>query len=229
MIDTMKRELVDVISRYVEVDREQHRRNVRAPRQHARDARQHPDRFGHASQRQRQRFEQAGNAAPEVEAAAARPRAGSAGRAGPALREAAQAAVAQAAPKEARRRTAPRPARSAARNATFVTSTGRWRSRPSLASLIGIVCIRSAGLHTPDARGEFAKQILYLVLGVPVMIGLVVHRLSHRGSGGRRRSTPSTCCCCSSSCAAATARSARSAGSRSARSARFSRRNRRSS
>jgi rod shape determining protein RodA len=41
-----------------------------------------------------------------------------------------------------------------------------------LISFIGIVCIRSAGLHTPDARGEFAKQILYLGLGVPVMIGL---------------------------------------------------------
>lgn len=41
-----------------------------------------------------------------------------------------------------------------------------------LISFIGIVCIRSAGLHTPDARGEFGKQILYLALGVPVMIGL---------------------------------------------------------
>ena len=41
-----------------------------------------------------------------------------------------------------------------------------------LVSLIGIVCIRSAGLHAPDARGEFQKQILYLALGVPVMIGL---------------------------------------------------------
>ncbi len=39
-------------------------------------------------------------------------------------------------------------------------------------TLVGIVCVRSAGLHTPDAAGEFKKQILYLMLGVPVMIGL---------------------------------------------------------
>ncbi len=41
-----------------------------------------------------------------------------------------------------------------------------------LIALIGILCIRSAGLHAPDARDEFQKQILYLLLGVPIMIGL---------------------------------------------------------
>lgn len=35
---------------------------------------------------------------------------------------------------------------------------------------IGLVCVRSAGLHTPGSAGEFQKQILYLTLGIPVMI-----------------------------------------------------------
>jgi rod shape determining protein RodA len=35
---------------------------------------------------------------------------------------------------------------------------------------IGLICVRSAGLHTPGAAGEFQKQILYLALGIPVMI-----------------------------------------------------------
>jgi rod shape determining protein RodA len=41
-----------------------------------------------------------------------------------------------------------------------------------LIALVGVVCVRSAVLHTPDAGGEYHKQILYLMLGVPVMIGL---------------------------------------------------------
>jgi rod shape determining protein RodA len=41
-----------------------------------------------------------------------------------------------------------------------------------LVALIGVVCVRSAVLHTPDAGGEYHKQIFYLMLGVPVMIGL---------------------------------------------------------
>lgn len=41
-----------------------------------------------------------------------------------------------------------------------------------LISFIGIVCIRSAGLHSPDAAGESAKQCVYLVLGTAVMIAL---------------------------------------------------------
>jgi rod shape determining protein RodA len=40
-----------------------------------------------------------------------------------------------------------------------------------LISLIGIVCVRSAGMHTPDAYGEYEKQIVYLVLGVAGMTG----------------------------------------------------------
>jgi len=39
-------------------------------------------------------------------------------------------------------------------------------------TFIGIVCIRSAGLHATDSTGEFQKQILYLIAGVPVMVGL---------------------------------------------------------
>jgi cell division protein FtsW (lipid II flippase) len=39
-------------------------------------------------------------------------------------------------------------------------------------SLLGIVCVRSAGMHAPDASGEFEKQIVYFVLGVGAMIGV---------------------------------------------------------
>ena len=39
-------------------------------------------------------------------------------------------------------------------------------------SLIGVLCIQSADLHDPDAAGEFKKQILYIVLGIPLMIGI---------------------------------------------------------
>jgi rod shape determining protein RodA len=38
--------------------------------------------------------------------------------------------------------------------------------------LIGILCIRSAGLHSAGAAGEFKKQALYLVLGIGVMGGV---------------------------------------------------------
>jgi rod shape determining protein RodA len=41
-----------------------------------------------------------------------------------------------------------------------------------LVAAIGILCIRSAGLHSPDASGEYRKQILYLLLGVPLMCGV---------------------------------------------------------
>ncbi len=41
-----------------------------------------------------------------------------------------------------------------------------------LIALIGLVCIRSAGLHAGDAGSEFKKQFLYLVLGVTLMLGL---------------------------------------------------------
>jgi rod shape determining protein RodA len=53
-------------------------------------------------------------------------------------------------------------------------------------TLLGIVCIRSAGLHSPDAVGEFPKQILYLSLGIPVMfcIALVDYRTWQRWAPG---------------------------------------------
>jgi rod shape determining protein RodA len=55
-----------------------------------------------------------------------------------------------------------------------------------LVAAIGIVCVRSAGLHAPDAGGEFKKQILYLLLGVPVMvaISLVDYRSWQRWAPG---------------------------------------------
>jgi rod shape determining protein RodA len=39
-------------------------------------------------------------------------------------------------------------------------------------SLLGVVCIQSADLHNADAAGEFKKQVLYILLGVPLMIGI---------------------------------------------------------
>ncbi|MBV9234062.1 MAG: rod shape-determining protein RodA [Candidatus Eremiobacteraeota bacterium] len=39
-------------------------------------------------------------------------------------------------------------------------------------ALIGLVCIKSAGAHSPGAAGEFSKQTLYLVMGVALMVGL---------------------------------------------------------
>jgi rod shape determining protein RodA len=39
-------------------------------------------------------------------------------------------------------------------------------------SLMGVLCIQSADLHNADAAGEFKKQIIYIVLGVPLMIGI---------------------------------------------------------
>lgn len=41
-----------------------------------------------------------------------------------------------------------------------------------LAALIGIVCISSAGLHNPAFGGEARRQILYVALGIPLMIGV---------------------------------------------------------
>ncbi|MDE2481299.1 MAG: rod shape-determining protein RodA [bacterium] len=40
-----------------------------------------------------------------------------------------------------------------------------------LISLLGVLCIQSADLHNPDAAGEVRKQMLYIVLGVPLMLG----------------------------------------------------------
>jgi len=41
-----------------------------------------------------------------------------------------------------------------------------------LIALLGLVCIRSADLHSAGSGGEFSKQVLYLVLGVAIMIGV---------------------------------------------------------
>ncbi len=38
-------------------------------------------------------------------------------------------------------------------------------------SFLGIVCIQSADLHSPAPGGEMHRQILYLLLGIPLMIG----------------------------------------------------------
>lgn len=38
-------------------------------------------------------------------------------------------------------------------------------------ALLGLLCIKSAGLHSPQSAGEFQKQALYVVLGFALMIG----------------------------------------------------------
>jgi rod shape determining protein RodA len=42
---------------------------------------------------------------------------------------------------------------------------------PLLIAILGVLCIQSANLHDPDAYSEYKKQLLYIVLGVPLMIG----------------------------------------------------------
>jgi rod shape determining protein RodA len=37
---------------------------------------------------------------------------------------------------------------------------------------LGVLSIQSAGLHDPDAAGEFRRQVLYIAIGVPLMIAL---------------------------------------------------------
>ncbi len=37
-------------------------------------------------------------------------------------------------------------------------------------ALLGVLCIQSADFRDPDASGEFKKQILYLLLGIPLMV-----------------------------------------------------------
>ncbi|MBV9699154.1 MAG: rod shape-determining protein RodA [Candidatus Eremiobacteraeota bacterium] len=39
-------------------------------------------------------------------------------------------------------------------------------------ALIGLVCIKSASLHSPGSAGEFQKQTLYLILGACIMVAL---------------------------------------------------------
>ncbi|HLX26499.1 MAG TPA: rod shape-determining protein RodA [Candidatus Cybelea sp.] len=53
-------------------------------------------------------------------------------------------------------------------------------------ALIGLICVRSAGLHEPGAAGEFQKQVLYLALGIPVMLGvsLIDYRTWRRWAPG---------------------------------------------
>src|SRR5580692_8057669 len=41
-----------------------------------------------------------------------------------------------------------------------------------LVALMGLVCIRSAGLHATGGSSEFQKQTLYLVLGLALMVAL---------------------------------------------------------
>lgn len=55
-----------------------------------------------------------------------------------------------------------------------------------LITLVGIACIRSAGLHAPEATGEFQKQILYLLLGIATMLclSLVDYRSWQRWAPG---------------------------------------------
>ena len=40
-----------------------------------------------------------------------------------------------------------------------------------LITILGIICIQSADLHTGEPTSEYRKQILYVFLGIPLMIG----------------------------------------------------------
>jgi rod shape determining protein RodA len=40
-----------------------------------------------------------------------------------------------------------------------------------LLALVGVVCVKSAGLHNAAYAGEARKQLLYIALGIPLMIG----------------------------------------------------------
>jgi rod shape determining protein RodA len=53
-------------------------------------------------------------------------------------------------------------------------------------SIAGIVCIQSADLHASDGTSEYKKQFLYVVLGIPLMIGfsLVDYRNWQRWAPG---------------------------------------------
>ena len=219
------------------------RRDLRTARSHARDAGEHSDSLGQPPQRQRYRKTRRGQgASPSTAEPPSERRCAAADTAAPA----ASAAPPRPPRKRKRRKKTPSRGRSCPPPRSEVPSIWRQpraRDRSErylrnfnwplaaagvLIAFIGILCIRSAGLHAPGAAGEYQKQILYLVLGVPVMSASRSSTIA-RGSAGRRDSTSSTCCCCSSSCAADTARWARSAGFRSARSARSSRPSRRSS
>lgn len=46
-------------------------------------------------------------------------------------------------------------------------------------TLLGIVCIQSADLHSGDASGEYRKQILYMLLGIPLMVGFSLIDYKH--------------------------------------------------
>jgi rod shape determining protein RodA len=39
-------------------------------------------------------------------------------------------------------------------------------------SLIGIVCISSAGFHNQELAGEARRQVTYVLLGIPIMVGI---------------------------------------------------------
>jgi rod shape determining protein RodA len=42
---------------------------------------------------------------------------------------------------------------------------------PLLIAILGVLCIQSANLHNPDAYAEYKKQLLFIVLGIPLMFG----------------------------------------------------------
>ena len=68
---------------------------------------------------------------------------------------------------------------------------------PLLIAILGVVCIQSADLHDPDAAGEYKKQFLYILLGVPLMFGfsLVDYRNWRRWAPGAVHRQSSACCC----------------------------------
>jgi rod shape determining protein RodA len=42
---------------------------------------------------------------------------------------------------------------------------------PLLIAILGVLCIQSANLHNPDAYAEYKKQLLFIMLGIPLMVG----------------------------------------------------------
>ena len=42
---------------------------------------------------------------------------------------------------------------------------------PILIAILGVLCIQSADLHDPDAAGEYKKQLVYIIFGIPLMFG----------------------------------------------------------
>ena len=193
MIDAMKRDLVDVISRYVEVDREQI--DVTFERQDSTLAMLANIPILSVNASRRQRREPTATGSPQRQRGARGRGAGARRRPRrrrprpPPRRQSRRRAKRRR--KNRRRRRALAPASTRTRNATFVTSTGRWPSRPCCDSRSASSASDRPACTTPDVRAASPRsRSSTCVLGVPVMIGAVVRGLSQLaalGAGALRR------------------------------------------